>query len=164
MLGTTHITVTASIVTTPLLFGIHLDSEYTLFIIASIVGAIFPDIDEPNSIIGKRMAFLSYPIKILFGHRTITHNFIVAIIIAIFGALSNIPLLVAFSIGMFLHIVEDSLTLEGVKGAWFPVSKFNYNFVLLPRMFRFKVGGAVEYIILLTSLSYLFFILTRIFN
>ena len=37
------------------------------------LGSIFPDIDEPNSYIGKRMPGFSHIVSMLFGHRGFTH-------------------------------------------------------------------------------------------
>lgn len=158
MLGKTHLINTLAIVTTPLLLGFELDNEYVIFIYVCLFGALFPDIDEPNSILGRRLKFLSYLINILFGHRTITHNANISLLIILFGIYSNYNLVVAFGLGMFIHIMQDSITYQGVKGAFFPFKRFDYNFVLLPRVFRFAVGSMTEYIIFTLSCVYLVFI------
>ncbi|MHB1418042.1 MAG: metal-dependent hydrolase [Bacillota bacterium] len=40
----------------------------------STLAGVFPDIDQPSSLIGKGAFFISWPIRIIFGHRTITHS------------------------------------------------------------------------------------------
>ena len=35
------------------------------------VGGLLPDIDHPESVIGRRVRFLSHPISAIFGHRGI---------------------------------------------------------------------------------------------
>lgn len=158
MLGITHTINTLAIITTPLLLGYELNSEYVIFIYVCLVGVLFPDIDEPNSTMGKKLKFFSYPINILFGHRTITHNAIISILTILFGAYNNYNPVIAFGLGMLIHIMQDSVTYQGVKGAFFPFQKFNYNFVLLPRIFRFAVGSITEYIIFTSSCVYVLFV------
>ncbi|MCI2285922.1 metal-dependent hydrolase [Colwellia sp. MSW7] len=42
----------------------------------TMVGSLLPDLDHPDSTLGKRFKFISYPISALFGHRGITHSLI----------------------------------------------------------------------------------------
>lgn len=155
MLGITHTVNTISITFTPLLFGFKTDWNYAFFVLACVFGALLPDIDEPSSTIGKKFPYIAYPIKIFFGHRTITHNAVVSII-------SNYIYLIAFGLGMFIHIMQDSMTYRGVRGAFFPFQKYYYNFVLLPRVFRFAVGSIREYIIFTASCIYIVYIAYRV--
>ena len=164
MLGITHIVNTTAIVSTPLLFGYGFDTNYLIFIGLVLFGCLLPDIDEPNSIIGKRFGFISYPINIIFGHRTITHNLIFITAISIYFYTQNHFYLFSISLGMLIHILQDSLTYQGINGALFPFQRYNYNFVLLPRFFRFAVGSLTEYVILTISVIYLLTILyTKLF-
>ena len=162
MLGATHIVNTIAITCTPLLFGFKADWNYAFFVLVCVFGALLPDIDEPSSTLGKRLPYLAYPIKIFFGHRTITHNAIVSMIIIFIGYMNNYIYLVAFGLGMFIHIMQDSMTYQGVKGAFFPFQKYYYNFVLLPRVFRFAVGSTTEYIIFTLSCVYILYIAYRV--
>lgn len=159
MLGATHIVNTLAIVSTPLLFGYTLTTSYVVLAIFVLIGSILPDIDEPDSIIGKRLGFISYPINILFGHRTITHNILVVVALSVASYTYSNFYCLAITIGMFIHIMQDSLTYQGIKGALFPLQRYNYNFVLLPRIFRFEVGGFTELIIFALSVVYLLYIL-----
>lgn len=162
MLGITHTVNTIAITCTPLLFGFKADWNYAFFVLACVFGALLPDIDEPSSTVGKKFPYIAYPIKIFFGHRTITHNAVVSMIIIIFGYISNYIYLIAFGLGMFIHIMQDSMTYQGVRGAFFPFQKYYYNFVLLPRVFRFAVGSIREYIIFTASCIYIVYIAYRV--
>lgn len=162
MLGITHIVNTIAITSTPLLFNYKLDTDYALFVSACVIGALVPDIDEPSSTIGRKFPYLAYPINIFFGHRTITHNAIFAIAIIIIGYMYNYLYLSAFGLGMFIHIMQDSMTYQGVRGAFFPLQKYYYNFVLLPRIFRFAVGSKREYIVFVISCMYIIYIAYKV--
>lgn len=152
MLGKTHIVNAIAIASIPLVFSnIKIDIEYSIFLLLIAIGSIVPDIDEPNSILGRKIKFLSYPINIFFGHRTITHNLILFSVISIFLYIQEYNYFFAFSIGILIHILQDSITYQGIKNGLFPIQRLNYHFVLLPRRFRFAVGSITEYIILLTS-------------
>ena len=77
MLGRTHIINSIAIVSIPLATGVKIDFNYILFLLLVAIGSLIPDIDEPNSLLGRKLKFLSYPINIFFGHRTITHNILI---------------------------------------------------------------------------------------
>jgi len=149
MLAPTHI-VTATVATSlPLLFIDGLLQELTiLFYIGVIVGSIFPDVDEPDSVMGKKLSFISYPINILFGHRTITHSFLFGALIIYVGIYFDIKFVVGLGVGIVIHILSDSVTVAGIKGALFPLASLNKKFVILPYFLRFTVGSITELIIL----------------
>jgi len=117
-----------------------------LFIFFITLGAVFPDLDEPQSYIGRKLYFISYPLRwIGLKHRTITHSFIfpaAAVSVAMF--FYNIPLLL-FLYGYFIHLVGDMLTVTGIP-ALYPVSKKYYN--LFPDKLRFRTGSPTEYILI----------------
>ena len=50
--------------------------ELSFYLMGISFGAIFPDIDEPQSYIGRRVPILPRVIKTFFGHRGLTHQFI----------------------------------------------------------------------------------------
>lgn len=159
MLGKTHIVNAIAIASVPLAFSsTKIDIEYSIFLLLIAIGSIIPDIDEPNSILGRKLKFLSYPINIFFGHRTITHNLILFSIFSIFSIFFYIQkynYLFALSVGILIHILQDSMTYQGIKNGLFPMQRLNYHFVLFPRRFRFAVGSITEYIILLISAIFL---------
>jgi len=101
-------------------------------IAAVALGSLFPDIDEPNSWIGKRTMGISKVMNWLFGHRGITHSLFGALAIAaIFMLIANIftvPAIVFayFMMGYLLHLFGDSFSKSGVP--WLlPFCKKNYQ-------------------------------------
>ncbi len=91
------------------------------------VAGLLPDIDHPNSVLGKRVPMISYPIAKVFGHRGITHSLFATCLIAYaIYALSvsqNIPLLkdiilLPLMIGYLSHLLGDLLTPAGVPLFW----------------------------------------------
>ena len=159
MLGKTHIVNSIAIASIPLAFGTQININYSIFLGLVALGSILPDIDEPNSLIGRKMQYLSYPINIIFGHRTITHNLLLFTILGIFLFMQGYNYLLAVNIGILLHILQDSITYQGIKNGLFPLQRFNYNFVLLPRIFRFAVGSITEYIIFILSILFLLIVI-----
>lgn len=160
MLGKTHIVNSVAIAAIPLTINI-IDTQYTIILFLVAIGSLIPDIDEPNSIIGRKLKFLSYPINIFFGHRTITHNLILFTALAIFFYTKEYTYLLALNIGILLHILQDSITYQGIKNGLFPIRRLGYNFVLFPRAFRFAVGSITEHIIFMFSVIFILFIIYK---
>ncbi|HIQ50991.1 MAG TPA: metal-dependent hydrolase [Nautiliaceae bacterium] len=119
------------------------------FYIGLIIGSFFPDIDEPNSYIGKKLSFLSkFLRKIGLKHRTLTHSiffpFTLFLLIILLSNL-NTFFIKGFIVGAIFHIIGDAITISGVP-IFYPISKKRY--FLLPSFLRFKVGGIAENIII----------------
>lgn len=83
------------------------------------VAGLLPDLDEPKSLIGRALPFISHPIRYHFGHRTATHSVIViaAIALLLFGLLPH-GYALALTAGIASHPLADMLTLSGVKLFW----------------------------------------------
>lgn len=94
---------------------------YTSYIIITIIASIIPDIDHPNSPVGKAVLPLSRYINKNHGHRTITHSLL------FLGTMTLIVYIIeqyiigsgaAYSIitfwGIFSHIILDMITKSGV--------------------------------------------------
>lgn len=133
----------------------HFKTELLMVYMASIsFGAIFPDIDEPNSKIGKKFIGVSNLIHGIFGHRGATHFLIVPLLLFIIFFLFHPkePILftteLGFIIGYFLHIIGDSLTKSGISNGFFPLFKGKI-FALLPKNLRFYTNGAIENLIVM---------------
>ena len=87
--------------------------------------AILPDIDHPNSILGKLFYPLSIKIYSKIGHRSFTHS-IPFVTIVLTPMLFTPYFKIAF-ISLISHLISDSLTYTGVPFL-FPYQK---NFVIL---------------------------------
>jgi len=121
-----------------------------IFYFSSLFGALFPDIDEDRSYIGRRLAFMSIIISSGIQHRTFTHYLIFPIIIY-FLAISFINdfvihlVLLGFVAGIVLHDIGDMFTVGGIKGFFYPFFP-NTKIWVTPKFLRFYTGSIAEYI------------------
>ena len=83
----------------------------------AIIGSLLPDVDSPNSSIGRVMPFASIPIERRWGHRTITHSLLCMLALSVV----TLPLLAwqsacyaAIILGYMSHLIADSATKSGV--------------------------------------------------
>jgi inner membrane protein len=107
--------------------------------IGTFIGAILPDIDEPNSYIGKRLKFVSKILKFFkLKHRTYTHSLFFPLLIFLLGKIH--PVFYFISFGVFMHIIGDFLTNGGVP-LFYPLYKKKLFLKL------FKTGSILEFII-----------------
>ncbi|AZP36263.1 Inner membrane protein YdjM [Candidatus Annandia adelgestsuga] len=94
-------------------------------IIICILSSSLPDLDHPNSIIGKKFYYISKLFYKFFGHRGFTHSILSIIIfyyilnLLIFFNL-YIPKYIIYSliIGYTSHIIGDMFTYNGVPLLW----------------------------------------------
>jgi inner membrane protein len=130
----------------------------TVYLTASVIGSLLPDIDEPKSYIGSKSKSTSFFIKFFFGHRGITHSIL---FISIFHLLLfilfkykniNISILYLFTIGYFSHLAVDFITKGGI-----PLLYPNEKRYKIP---IFKVSGFLE-TIFRYFLYYIFFGLVK---
>ncbi|UDG80542.1 metal-dependent hydrolase [Candidatus Annandia pinicola] len=113
----------------------------------SILGCIFtcflPDLDHPNSIIGKKLKYISILFYKLFGHRGFTHSilsiiifyYILNLIILLNIKISNY-LIYFMTIGYTSHIIADMFTYQGVPLLW-PL-KWKFSFFLFKKKYIYK--------------------------
>lgn len=127
--------------------------------VAITVTAPLPDIDTPNSIIGRTFPVVSRYIDQHHGHRTLTHSIWAVFVIAILLT----PLLmhskmtyIAGVLGYFFHIVADTFT---KLGPMFFYPKVRGRFVSLIPDYRMVTGSTHEKVlfgILLCSLVFMY--------
>ena len=120
-------------------------------VVLGTVAALLPDIDEPNSMISKRIPIIPHIIG-LFGHRKITHSLIGLFLfsIPIFLFFSNEMLLV-FIAGYLSHLVLDTLTKMGVPWGY-PIIQKHYSLSLG------RSGGVVERVYILALFAVVIFL------
>lgn len=116
MSGRTHVLVPAG------LAAVLFHSDPLLVLTAGIAGLV-PDIDEPYSVIGQRLWFLSWWIKYLCGHRTLSHSLLIVGIVTVLGLLLLVPPIVvaAICLGWGSHLLLDGLS-GGVQ-LWWPAKR-----------------------------------------
>lgn len=143
--------------------------EVFIFYIASMFGAVLPDIDEPESYIGRKIPVFSNILSIFIEHRGITHYAIIPLFLFAIAYFEKdfITKVVFFGIavGVFAHTVGDMLTKGGVRGYFYPFFR-STTIALLPRFLRFYTNSITEYIfitILLSGIIYTFLFFPTLF-
>lgn len=120
------------------LAGIYPDDPF--FLGACLVGGMIPDICHAGSKIGRKLPMLSRLIRLLFGHRTVTHSLFFMILIgfglSFFSVSPGIRL--GLLIGVGSHLLLDAATPQGIALLWPLQLKCR-----LP--FHTRTGGAGEH-------------------
>lgn len=81
---------------------------------ATALGSVLPDIDTPDSVIGRKCTSISRWLSSRFEHRTVTHSAVFSISWFIFAAIMGSPTLWALAWAIFGHILVDSFSWQGV--------------------------------------------------
>lgn len=116
----------------------------SVFITGSYIGSMIPDIDHPNSFIGKKFKIISWSVNKTFKHRGFIHSPLFWLIYTIFTMfISNYfqgfsqilyyQFCLGSSIGFLSHLLLDSLTLSGIP-LLYPLSKKSF------RLAKFRTG------------------------
>ena len=115
-------------------------------ILISFSSALLPDIDEPQSYIGRRLKLISNIFKAFFGHRGFTHSILgflsfTLLFYFIFIYTVGLPLvaIIFFIMGYAIHLLEDLLTTNGIP-LFSPFNNKRFSLSLL------KTQGLGEYI------------------
>lgn len=109
----------------------------SVLIAGAYIGSIIPDIDHPNSYIGKRFKIVSWSVSKMCGHRGFIHSPLFWLIYTIFtmfistyfkgfSQIVYYQFAMGSSLGFLSHLLLDSLTVSGIP-LLYPFSK---------RMFR----------------------------
>ncbi|MEV9477498.1 metal-dependent hydrolase [Aliarcobacter butzleri] len=185
MTSTTHTTSSLTIGLLPIYFYPDLiNLEHLQFYISGLtIGALFPDIDEPNSSIGrstsKYIPFLPHILNWLLGHRGLTHQFIFFIVPLLFVLIFSQEInkinpglfifCTTFCFGMFFHQIGDMLSggkyyKGGIKNYFYPFSNPEKYFTPFPKIFRCAVGDIKEQIYNILFIAIILFELKEILN
>ncbi|RSL33303.1 metal-dependent hydrolase [Salibacterium salarium] len=93
--------------------------EGALYSGSVIIGGLLPDICQPNSWMGRRIAPLSKIISKVFGHRTITHSILfVLFLYLISGSIQGVwgtAIQFGITTGAGSHLILDMLTPRGIS-------------------------------------------------
>jgi inner membrane protein len=86
---------------------------------AAVFGSLLPDLCHPGSYLGKKTSFLSKTISKTFGHRTITHSWIMILLILQLPEwidwIYKESLSMGLAAGVISHILLDAATSRGVQ-------------------------------------------------
>jgi inner membrane protein len=101
---------------------------------AAAMGGLLPDIDHPQSALGRRLPLISIPLSHLVGHRGVTHSLIailamlILLVVTAFTMDTRIAFLVPpVCIGYLSHIAGDALTPSGVPLLWPKRKRYTLN-------------------------------------
>ena len=121
----------------------------TAYTLGIFLGTILPDIDEPNSYVGKRSFFVSDIFSTFVRHRGVTHFLFAPVVIWWVGTmLENYLLELLFksiALGWLSHLLGDLLVGNGVKGFLFPI--YSGRITFYPKMNFVVVGGLFEFVL-----------------
>ena len=97
-------------------FGLDI-SEGILLVTGCGIGALLPDIDISNSLLGRFI-----PLWLFVEHRTITHSLLFMLVVCLLGLILKIPysLNIGLLVGISTHLVLDGLTPMGIPYLLYP--------------------------------------------
>lgn len=135
-----------------------------------IVGSLIPDIDEPKSIVGKKVRMLSKGVKTIFGHRGIIHTpvFLAIIFFLMFACKEVIApvylpyadlFIWSFTAGYISHLLLDMFTPQGIM-ILYPLSSFRFSLMSLKGKHRDLIASSLCILVLILYLGYRYNILT----
>lgn len=133
-----------------LLFLDYFNVEHKITFMALVcAGSVIPDIDCRQSRVGRNFRFVSWLANVVFGHRGFMHTVYPPLAVFCAAAVFGQGFLgFGFLIGCLLHLVSDSLTMEGTR-MFSPVSSFHVRGWI-------RTGGVTEYLFLALLLGLVF--------
>jgi len=113
----------------------------------AVLGSLAPDLDEPQSLLGKKLAVIAHPLKLLFGHRGFTHSLAALglVAVALFGLFSagygpRPSYGLAFVLGYAGHLAADWMTSSGAPLLWPNPTRYASPLPV-------RTGGAAEHLL-----------------
>lgn len=115
------------------------------------VGALLPDLDHPQSALGRRVPFVSVPLARLVGHRGVTHSLLATLAVA--AALwrwsgQGADVIAPLCVGYLSHLGGDMLTPSGVPLLWPARRSFSLNLFRTGSPWETLVVGVLTVIML----------------
>jgi inner membrane protein len=86
----------------------------------AIGGSLLPDIDHPQSWVGRRLRVISRPLAATLGHRGFTHSFLAVIVCALLLRWQGLTrgIIAPVVVGYLSHLAADFFTSSGLRLAW----------------------------------------------
>ena len=116
------------------LFFFEYMNEKIFFIPIILLASLLPDIDSAYSYLGREKVFR--PLQFFVRHRGFIHSFTFAIVAAVLLAMFIPVVAFPFFLGYSLHLLADSLTVEGIRPFWPWKDEVSG---------KIRTGGIVEY-------------------
>lgn len=105
----------------------------------TMVGSLLPDIDHPQSFLGRRMKIISRPIYRLWGHRTITHSILmIGALGLLIDTLGNKYITLGIVLGMMGHVLLDLLCLGSGVAFLYPLYPKKINLISSKKYKKFR--------------------------
>ena len=140
MMGRTHIAIGAAAGA----FSIPMAPDiWPLLIGAAVAGSILPDIDHPQSKLGRRCRPISDIINKVCGHRGGTHSLLFFAVLTIAAVFLHTPLGLAFGYGILSHLAADTISYSG-KGKFLTTGRVGIPMAW--PMTRKRVGIRIVYV------------------
>lgn len=112
-----------------------------------LIGSVLPDIDETRSWLGRRIPVLSTLVKMLFGHRGLTHSGLVLLLMGVGMMSVQSEFFQALFIGVILHIAADFFSAGGIP-LLYPFSRKRSQIAL------YRTGSWSEHLIFAAAIAY----------
>lgn len=123
------------------------DAPFTFtFVGGIIVGSLIPDIDEPNSYIGRRSFGIAKLIKKAFGHRGLTHSLLAWMCFSLIYYFYPNHFTYGLCAGYLFHIAGDFFSKRGVP-LFSPIWKKKFKFLI-----TYETGKIGEKLIMLAAI------------
>ncbi|MGD6846305.1 metal-dependent hydrolase [Rossellomorea aquimaris] len=123
----------ATSITAGMVFAKLLSYPFTIGYLGGVaIGSLLPDIDHPNSFIGRRSFGISNVIYNTFGHRGITHSLILWFVLLMLLSLHNNYFTIGIALGYLFHILGDFFSRSGVP-LLHPYTKNRFRFFITYR-------------------------------
>ncbi len=108
MLFRTHLIITCFFI----LLALPFVDFKIVFVIAALLGTLIPDIDTKYSKAGKKKVFR--PVQLFTSHRGVFHSFSFLVLLGFFLVFVFPKAIEGFILGYGLHLIADSLTVQGI--------------------------------------------------
>ena len=119
MMARSHVAVGLAswVVAAPLL---HLSPLDPVELGLAVAGALLPDIDHPQSWVGRRSRPVSTVVSRVLGHRGVTHSAlaVAALVLLLTRRGYSRDITAALAVGYLSHLAADLLTPRGLRLAW----------------------------------------------
>lgn len=119
MLARSHVVIGAAawVAAAPML---HLPPFDLRYLALAVAGALLPDIDHPQSWVGRRTRPLSTALAAMLGHRGVTHSAlaVLGLVALLAQAGERRGVVAALAVGYLSHLAADLLTPRGLRLAW----------------------------------------------
>jgi len=99
---------------------LHLSPVDPVYLGLAVAGSLLPDVDHPQSWVGRRSRPVSTAIAATLGHRGVTHSAVavVGLVALLLHAGTRRGGVSALAVGYLSHLAADMLTPRGLRLAW----------------------------------------------